>query len=216
MKNAKTPNEVVDELVQKAEEKTVEKLCKSLLEILVSHMGKFWVKGMQTFYAPHIKVLSKLLVTELKYEGLYRFERKITSEVRNYREDMQNIVKGLPKIYQIDLRATSPKYTSVTLMNILDAWILGSKKVLTSIASSLGEVNRLLEIEKPRNLFDVVFGRESTYAARNDLCSETLDLVEETEKLIRYRNEWARVFNYGQMWPSLRAEVSKQCPSTPF
>jgi hypothetical protein len=202
-----------EELFQGARETAVERSIDLLIEGLTRWDDSgLWKSAYGTFFAPQIKIFAKLLLSELKYNDLYRFEINFMHAVDDYTDDMVRIRKRLPRVPA----SVMTHQKSYKLMEILDGWIGGTKSVIKGCARQTSRVNEFLSVDRPNNIFEYVPGKGSVSTARNDLCYAVLNLVRECELLIRYRNEWARVLQLPPVWPSLRSEMLVQCPNTPY
>jgi hypothetical protein len=220
MENSENRNEELekfrrraDKLVDEAPEKFIEKGVKLLIKLLCRWDDSgLWSKAYTLFYTPHIKVFSKLLAEEIRYDALWKQTTELRKSIEKYQQELEEVRQQLPAAPP----GVSPTSSGIQLVQRIDGMIGGAIKLLKVCQDKVAAINRFLDVNRPHNMFDYVIGKGKNHTARNDLCYAVRDMVLEVETLVNFRNEWARYEGMVPKSASLRHRMQQQCTSTPF
>lgn len=208
LENAKERiNRRIDELPAKAIETAIKKLLKNLT---IWNYDGAWGQAYGAFYSPHIKVLSKLLTTELKYHGSWAQMMDTVHAVDDYTREMKQLRLQIPEPYDAKNIFISE------LVVIADRWLQGNLRVFGMAYTKVKELNEFLGKNKAYNLFDQIFGHDTNCTARNDVCYAVSRFCDESDKLVLIRNQWARKVGKTQLLFNFRRKMEGQCPDTLF
>lgn len=202
------------DLVDDAYEKAIEKLMKMMIERLMKWDDSgWWSKAYKAFYAPQIKILTKLILTEFKYDPQWTEITRLRHEVDDYTRVMQDISRNIQ-----DPPFGSRGHTAIgrKMLEIMDAMLQGNINLLNGCVKKTVEMNQLLEIHKPKNIFDLVMGVKTNGQARNGYCDSVKSLISITEDLAVKRNRWAALEGLMPKRTNFRQGMQDQCPETIF
>ncbi len=190
-----------------AEQKLAESVTKKVINTIIT---KFTIKPIgqiaKAYYAPHVEVLTKLLVMEFKYDPKWVQITALRNAISEYRKQCQGFFEMLPPI-RGKLSANPDMFYE------LDAVIRGGIDIALKCRDKVREVNQHLKIEKPMNLLDMVLGAGGEFTARNDLCDEVKGFIDLLDRIASYRDTWAGVQSHRK---NLRLLMAQECTSTPF
>jgi hypothetical protein len=214
MTEAERAKDIAREYIDDKFENIISHTIKKLIDMMTSWDDSgLWSRGYKALYAPQITVFSKLLATELKYDRNWVSLRDLRHEAARYNEEVDRIVKSIP---DPAFGSHNPSENGRKLVKVMDQFLQGNINVMNTLSEKVAKINRILEIEKPRNIFDLVFGTEASYTARNDFCYEVKDFISTVEDLATKRNRWAATQRLLPARTNFKMGLERQCPDTAF
>jgi hypothetical protein len=215
LERRKEAEDKLSDLSDKALEKGLKKTMKVLIEGLMSwDDSNLWGKAYKAFYAPHITILSKLIVTELKYDHQWTVIVQLRASVDIYTRQLNDL---LGRIDSPKMNGNYPPMEGRAFVDVLDAVVRGGLNVLFSCTERVKKLNKMLEIIRPSNQFDFVIGKHGNYTARNNLCDSIKELMKVVEEFADFRNSWARAVKMDLKETRInRGVLQDQCPKSLF